>query len=256
MAMASLAGFGKRFCRRVIRELPEDLEAMECEDPLGVLRHHIPRLIDGIARHTGTRQPAYARRALFGIPGSPPYTRLRSAQGHIPFHFAKNVVEGRTARAFDDYARGKERDGVLEQEGGQVQDIEAAIDKSDIDGAAKDAYLRNHGGPGGGPAEGWTNLRAPSDWDTIEAFERDRRANPDGKPPGISIFYDRAPRLFDRLGSDPACPAGLQKVIGKEQARAAAGRMDRRPCARKLAPADPMSSWPPSAPMSAITRVR
>lgn len=227
--MASLADFGKRFCRRVILELPDDLEAMECEDALGVLRHHVPRLIDRIARHTGMRQPAYARRALFGIPGSPPYSRLRSVEGHIPFHFAKNVVEGRTARAFDDYSRAKESDVVSERDGGRVQEIEAGInetriDKAGINGAAKDAYLSNHGGPGGGPADGWTNLRAPSDWDTIETFERDRRVNPEGKPPGVSIFYDRAPLLFDQLGSQPACPAGLRKVIRKEQARVAIGR--------------------------------
>ena len=227
--MVSLAGFGKRFCRRVIRDLPEDLEAIECEDPLGVLRHHVPRLVDGIARHTGKRQPAYARRALFDIPGSPPHTRLRSPEGYIPFHFAKNVVEGRTAHAFDDYAQGKGNEVVQEPDAGRVQEIEADIDRASIDrvgidGAAKHAYLRDHGGPGGGPADGWTNLKNPSDWDTIEAFERDRRVNPDGNPPGISIFYDRAPALFDQLVADPACPAGLRKVIGKEQARVAAGR--------------------------------
>jgi len=222
--MLSLTGFGKRFCRRVIRDLPQDLEAMECEDPLGVLRHHVPRLIDGITRHTGTRQPAYAHRALFGIPGSPPHSRLRSPEGNISFHFAKNVVEGRPARAFDDYAQGKGAEVVLEPDAVRAQEIEADIDRAGINGAAKHAYVRGHGGPGGGPADGWTNLKSPSDWDTIEAFERDRRVNPDGNPPGISIFYDRAPALFDGLASQPACPAGLRKVISKEQARVAAGR--------------------------------
>lgn len=216
--MPSLAGFKRRFCRRVIRDLPADLEAMECEDPLGVLRHHVPRLIDQIARHTGKREPAYARRALFGIPGSPPYSRLRSAEGYTPFHFAKNVVEGRTARAFDNYARGDDRELVLEQDSGMVQEIEALID-----GASKDAYLRDHGGQGGGPADGWTNLKAPSDWDAIEKVELDRRVRPEGNPPGISIFYDRAPLLYDQLGSQSSCPASLRKVIQKEQARVAAG---------------------------------
>ena len=216
--MVSLLGFQKRFCSRVIRDLPADLEATKCEDPLGILRHHVPRLIDRIARDGGERRPAYTHRASFAIPGSPASSRLRSSEGHIPFHFAKNVVEGRTAQGFDAYARGKGR-AVEPVEQGSAQEIEAGID-----GAAKDAYLRGHGGRDGAPADGWTNLEDPSHWDAIEAFERDRRPNPDGNPPGISIFYDRAPQLFDDIARLPDCPAGLCRLIGKEQARVATGR--------------------------------
>lgn len=224
--MASLLGFQKRFCSRVIRDLPADLEATECEDPLGLLRHHVPRLIDRIGHDGGERRPAYAHRASFTIPGSPASSRLRSSEGHIPFHFAKNMVEGRTAQGFDAYARGKGRAAETVEAGlGSAQEIEAGID-----GVAKDAYMRGHGGRDGAPADGWTNLEDPSQWDAIEAFERDRRPNPDGNPPGISIFYDRAPLLFDDIAVHSECPAALRKLIGKEQARVAAGRAlsDRR----------------------------
>ncbi|MDY7524601.1 hypothetical protein [Sphingomonas sp. 10B4] len=218
--MPSLSAFSKRFCRRVIQDVPADLEAMACEDPLGVLRHHVPRLIDGIGRYDDARGPAYTTRPFFSIPGSPPVSRLRSADGHIPFHFAKNMVEGRTAQAFDAYARGKGQGLEPDAPG---EGLAKALDVG-IDGAAKDAYMRGHGGQGGGPADGWTNLRDPADWNVVETFERDRRPHPEGNPPGISIFYARAPALFDEIARDAECPAGLRKAIAKEQKRVAAGR--------------------------------
>ncbi|MEA1085060.1 hypothetical protein SFC76_12390 [Sphingomonas sp. CD22] len=218
--MASLSAFSKRFCRRVIQDMPADLEAMACEDPLGVLRHHVPRLIDGIARYDDARGPAYTSRPFFSIPGSPPVSRLRSADGHIPFHFAKNMVEGRTAHAFDAYARGKGQGAEPDAPG---EGLVKAVDVG-IDGAAKDAYMRGHGGRDGGPADGWTNLRDPADWTVVEAFERDRRLQPDGNPPGISVFYERAPVLFDEIARDAECPAGLRKTIAREQKRVAASR--------------------------------
>lgn len=218
--MPSLAAFGKRFCQRVIRDLPEDLEAMECEDPLGLLRHHVPRLASRLPHDFGARQPAYARRPSFSIPGSPPTSRLRSPDGNISFHFAKNMVEDRSARGFDAYAREKgEADRLDEQSLDREQELAVAID-----GAAKDAYIRGHGGRDGGAAIGWTNLTDPADWDVIEAFERDGRRNPDGNPPGLSIFYDRAPRLFDDVAQQAECPTGLRKVIALEQVRFASGR--------------------------------
>ncbi len=230
--MSSLGGARNRFCKRVIQDLPADLEAMECDDPLGILRHHVPRLIDGIARHKDTRQPAYAYRTSFSIPGSPPSSRLRSAGGNIPFHFAKNMVAGRTAQAFDNYARGK---GAGSERGapghGAVEEIEVGVEagpvpgvEPGIDGSAKDAYMRGHGGRDGGPADGWTNLNDPADWNAIEAFERDRRLTPGGNPPGISIFYERAPALFDDIAQQAECPASLRRTIVKEQTRVAVGK--------------------------------
>ncbi len=218
--MASLLDLRKRFCGRVLGDVPADLAALLCEDPIDLLRHHVPRLVDGIARHTEKRRPAYAHAARFSIPGSPASSRLRSPEGFIPFHFAKNVVEGRTAQEFDAYARGKGRDAApvtVEQD----ENLETV---TSIDGTARDAYMRGHGGPDGTTSAGWTNLQSPTDWNVVEAFERDRRRNPDGNPPGISIFYDRAPELFDDVERQPECPAGLSKLIRKEQARVAAGR--------------------------------
>ncbi len=237
--MASVLDFQKRFSRRVIGALPADLAAMECEDAMQVLRHWVPRLIDQIDDGGGKRRPAYARRAYFSIPASPPVSRLRSAKGYIPFHFSRNLVAGRTAKAFDDYARGKaqvagtgrESETAQAVEGlaeGRMEEASAHVPEDGraggVDGATKHAYLSSHGGVDGGPARGWSNLRDAADWHAIEAVERDGRVRPDGNPPGLSLFYQRAPALFDALAHQPECPRLLAALIASEQARAAEGR--------------------------------
>ncbi len=219
--MPSLAEFQKRFCRRVIGDLPEDLEALECEDALGILRHHVRRLLDRTARHTD-RQPAYASRPSFSIPGSPPASRLQSAEGYIPFHFAKNKVEDRTAKEFDAYASGKGQIVPTDLEAGRAVEIVAGID-----GAGREAYMASHGGPDGAAPDRWTNLADDpamrgEQWATIEAFERHGRVNPDGNPPGLNLFYDRAPALFDDVAAQADCPTSLRRLIAKQRARVAA----------------------------------
>ena len=220
--MQSVAEFQKRFCRRVIADLPADLEAMECEDPLGILRHHVRRLLGRTARQTD-RRPAYASHSSFSIPGSPPTSRLQSAEGYIPFHFAKNEVEARTAKEFDAYASGKGPIVPADLQPGRPVEIAASID-----GAGRDAYMESHGGLAGAAPDRWTNLADDTalrgeQWATIEAFERNSRVNPDGNSPGLSFFYDRAPMLFDDVAAQPACPAGLRTLIAKQQARVVSG---------------------------------
>ncbi len=237
--MASVLDFQKRFSRRVIGALPADLAAMECEDAMQVLRHWVPRLIDQVDDGGGKRRPAYARQAYFSIPASPPVSRLRSAKGYIPFHFSRNLVAGRTAKAFDDYARGKaqvagtgrESETAQAVEGlaeGRMEEASAHVPEDGraggVDGATKHAYLASHGGVDGGPARGWSNLRDAADWHAIEAVERDGRVRPDGNPPGLSLFYQRAPALFNALAHQPECPRLLAALIASEQARAAEGR--------------------------------
>lgn len=217
--MLSVLDVRKRFTSRVLGELPADL-ALGQEDLMGVLRYWVPRTIDGVGGYSGKRQPAYARPALFNIPATPRFSRARSGAGNIPFHFARNLAQGRTATGFAQYAWGKAR-GV---------EADLGLPPEGIDAAAKQAYIAGHGRVDGGPADGWSNLREASHWHAVEAFEREGRANPAGHPPGLSIFYERAPVLFDRLVREPDCPAGLVRLITKEQARVANGRplSDRR----------------------------
>ncbi|WP_311270959.1 hypothetical protein [Sphingobium sp. WCS2017Hpa-17] len=232
--MATLQEFRKRSARRIILgEIPEDLEMIESDWLLRLIRQYVPKQRDGIERHRerGRRQ-AFQYPAMFHVPGAPRTTRPVSANGHVTFHFAKNCVVGREAGAFDHYSARKAAIAAMtgqEIDSGEGQSATLEMQELEDHAARLDHYAQGHGGDPGHAPEGFTNLSQDEEvrkvqWRAIEAHERGTRANPDGKGPGITLFYDRAPSLFDAAATDPACPDGLRRVIAREQKRAAKGK--------------------------------
>lgn len=219
--MPSMHSLNRRFLKRSIFDLPDDLADGEIEDVLGVLRSFVRLAPADGAKDGPTRRAPYARPARFELPGSPHTSRVTSPSGDRSFHLAKNETTARTAAEFDRYAW--EKAAVLDAE------LDSDVERP-LSAAARDDYMLDHGGstPDRLPPS-LTNLNPDGDirrdqWNEIEAFERSVRVNPDGKPPKLSIYYERDPDFFDMAAKEPECPEGLRKMIERARRRTAKGK--------------------------------
>ncbi|MEO9131725.1 MAG: hypothetical protein ABI240_11005 [Sphingomonas sp.] len=218
--MPAVQHYRERYCRRVVRDLPDDLQP-EDMDVLGVLKSRVARAVAAQSSPVkGT--PPYRRTPSWTVPGSPPSSRLQSVKRERSFHLGINKTVERAARSFDRYASSKaamasairtEQPGLAQEQGGP---------------ATYDAYAVAHGGGVAPVPDHYTNLsgdpkrRAPQ-WDAVEEHERALRPNCTPGPPRIAIHYERAPGLFDAAAAQERCPLGLRELIRKEQERVARG---------------------------------
>lgn len=202
----------------MIRDLPRDLEELGLDDPLALM---VGTVRDELAQQQQAERgkvPA-ARRAWFNVPAPPQSSRLRSAGGFESFHFAVNRPGKRAAASFDDYATGKDREGV-------VQDISIEQGREAL---TFDAYTLGHGVDGPGEAPDFVTTLDPRanvrqrQWDAIEKHERSLRRNALPGPPRINLRYERAPELLLDAAMRSACPSGLRAVIFAERDRAERG---------------------------------
>lgn len=226
MLSKAISVFRERYCRRVVRDMPRDLEPDEL-DPLGVLRARVaPALAAQPALPRGT--PAYRQAAHFNVPSSPPSSRPQSRDRQRSFHLGVNKTADRPARSFDRYAtsKGAARD-LADQSVDATRDVSDPEPDREIGAAVFDRYAASHGGVSAVPDHDTTLSRdpvlRPAQWDAVEAFERSLRVNQNAGPPRIAILYERAPVLFDAAAAGSRCPPGLRDVITKEQRRVARG---------------------------------
>ena len=222
MAMPTVTFYRERYCRRVVRDLPDDLQP-EDWDILGVLRSRVAKQLAAQASPArGT--PVWNRKPQFNIPASPPSSRPVSAGNERSFHLGVNEPAERSARSFDRYAASK---GAI----ATALNVAKTPEHEEAAGAAiYDAYAVSHGGAAELIPDHYTNLSSDPEiragqWDAIEAHERSLRVNCEPGPPRIAIFYERAPELFDRAALLAGCPEGLHTLIAKEQRRVAAGKV-------------------------------
>ena len=227
MPSKSISVFRGRYCRRVVRDLPKDLEPDEL-DPLGVLRARVaPALAAQPAAPRGT--PAHRRPAHFNIPGSPPSSRPLSPARERSFHLGVNKPADRPARSFDRYAtsKGAAAEIAIDQARELQHDVSDQEPVRDNGAALYDRYAAGHGGVAAVPDHDTTLSRDPAlralQWDAVEIHERSLRVKQEAGPPRMAIFYERAPVPFDTAAGHTRCPQGLRNLIAKEQRRVATG---------------------------------
>jgi hypothetical protein len=224
MALVSTLQFRRRASRRMIRDLPGDLEELELDDPVMLLTGRVREVIEREQQFERGKAP-YDRCTRFGVPSSPSSSRLRSEAGLESFHLAINKTRARTAAAFDRYAT---RDAALVADVGErsVEELGSsnAMPAPELQARAFDDYAMGHGGGADQPPLSLTNLNPRSavrreQWDQVEAHERGQRRNPGGGPPRINLRYEQAPDLLIEAALRNECPSGLRDTILAERDR-------------------------------------
>ncbi|QDZ06896.1 hypothetical protein FPZ24_04890 [Sphingomonas panacisoli] len=214
--VSTLRMIRRRASRRMIADLPLDLQDMELDDPLTLLVGRVKIPLEKWQASEKGKPPA-ARRPWFGIPASPHSSRLRSSDGLESLHFAINPTRERSAGGFDRYSTDKEE--------------AKAISLGDLGPAASfDVYALGHGTDQQlEPSLSMvTTLDLDPDvrqrqWDEIEQFERSLRRNVLPGPPRINLRYERHAHLLLDAAGRPDCPSGLRSVILAERDRVARG---------------------------------
>jgi hypothetical protein len=229
MAIVSTLQFRRRASRRMIRDLPGALEELGLDDPVMLLTGRVREVIERDQQFERGKAP-YERRTWFGIPSSPPSSRLRSSAGLESFHLAINKTSARTAAAFDRYAT---RDTALaadvgERGVGQLGSDNAVL-APERPATTFDGYAMGHGADADQPPLSLSTLDPRSDvrraqWEQVEAHERDQRRNPGGGPPRINLRFEQAPELLIEAVLRNECPSGLRDTILAERDRVAAER--------------------------------
>jgi hypothetical protein len=220
--MPAVQHYRKRYCRRVVGDLPDDLQP-EDMDVLGVLKSRVARAV-ATQSSAAEGTPTYRLTPRWNGPGSPPSSRLQSVKRERSFHLGINKVVERAARSFDRYASCKAAMASA------IRTEQPALAQEQRSPATYDAYAVGHGGGVAAVPDHHTNLSVDPDrralqWDAVEEHERSLRPNCAPGPPRIAIHYQRAPELFDAAAVHEGCPSGLRDLIRKEQQRVASGRL-------------------------------
>jgi hypothetical protein len=237
----SVAYFAKRARRRIIADLPDDLDATDDSDIMGVCRGRVHASLAGSARREAGLPP-HARRPTFGLPASPSSTRRSNGLGQRPFHlgFAK-PGHARSAAEDDAYAsekdaRDRERAVQLERERAaqrdpahhQVVGLELTPG-DDGTGVAKanDAYIVKDQAK---VALVYTNLDPDAalrrgQWDELVAHERKVLAKSRARGlDRINIDVAQSRELVEAVAVHSQCPAHFRERIGAALAGEKPGR--------------------------------
>lgn len=232
MSKQSVAYFAKRARRRIVEDLPEELQDTDDTDILGVCRGRVSqRLLNAARREAGL--PPHARRSTFDLPDLPASTRRSNSRRERPFHigFAK-PMHARSAAEDDAYAsakderdlekqRARDRDRAHEAERARrdALDVGLVLDPSNGEPAAAQARDTYAAKDPAKVAAVFTNLdpdllKRGSQWDEIEAHERKLLNKSRSKGADrINIELAHSRELIEAVVAHNGCPAGLRERI-------------------------------------------